>query len=275
MRTYQIASKADGERLAEALVRATKLDAPVVEKMLAFGAVQLRFRGKGPWERVRDGRLKLHPQDQVRTAYDPKVLAFKAFDNAQSVYENKNYGVWIKPAGVMSQGTDAGDHVSLLYAIEKTGKKPFPVHRLDRETEGLTVVAYTPKAAAALSQLFQEYRIQKTYWAIVTGELANLNEQGLIDHDLDGKSAQTRYRILKRLPENRLLMEAAPLTGRLHQIRRHFDLLECPVLGDPKYGRGNKNRDGMKLAAVGLVFMDPIEKVQREWSYEPEWAALN
>ncbi len=259
MKTFRPRGPAADERLGTFLARTTKLPESVVQRMLETGAVTVRFRGKGAWERVRDARLKVNADDEVVAAHDPKVLSLPAFPATPPVWEGPHYGVWGKPAGFMTQGSPSGDHTSLLYAVERAGKKAFPVHRLDRETEGLVLVAYTPKAANALSVLFQEHKIQKTYLAVVCPARPLREEEGTIDAPIDGKAATTRWRLLGPAGEGRLLLELQPLTGRLHQIRRHLVLIGAPVWGDPKYGSNNKNRDGMKLAAVGLSFTDPFD----------------
>jgi tRNA pseudouridine32 synthase/23S rRNA pseudouridine746 synthase len=270
MRVYNLKAATPGERLGEALTRVTKLPGDTIAQLLSYGAVQMRFRGKGAWERVRDARFKLHETDQIKVSHDGRVLDLPAFREAQSVAQFKSYGVWIKPAGIMAQGTDAGDHCSLLYAIERTGKQAYPVHRLDRETEGLMVVAYSSDAAAKLSRLFQEHKIKKTYLAIVAGDTSYLGvgTDGSFTDPLDGKAAETKYHVVKELEEGRLLMELSPLTGRLHQIRRHLELVDCGVWGDPKYGKRNKNREGMKLAATHLSFIDPWTREEVSFRYE-------
>ncbi|MBY0518030.1 MAG: RluA family pseudouridine synthase [Bacteriovoracaceae bacterium] len=259
MRNYTIKATTPDERLGEALTRVTKLKGDLIARMLECGAVQIRFRAKGPWERVRDPRIKLDKTDVIKACLDERVLSIPAFTDVQVIAENKNYGVYVKPAGVMAQGTDAGDHCTLLYAVNKLGKQSFPVHRLDRETEGLMLVAFNSQAAAKLSQLFQLQKVHKTYLAIVAGETSYLGvgTQGSINEPLDRKSAETQYNVLQELEDSRLLVELKPLTGRLHQIRRHLELIDCGVWGDPKYGKRNKNREGMKLAATELRFVDP------------------
>lgn len=249
-------------RLVDALKAQLSLSDETIGRLLSYGAVTLRFRGKGAWQRVRDGGVKLSPSDQILVSYEPKVLALPAYVAEAPLWESKHYGVWYKPAGVMSQGTAAGDHCSLLYAVEQLGKEPFLVHRLDRETEGIMLVAYDSRGAAALSLLFQQQKVHKTYLAIACGKLAS---SGLIDQPLDGKPAQTRYEVLKELPEQRLLVKLEPLTGRLHQIRRHLAHVHAGVWGDPKYGKGNKNREGLKLAAVALKFQDPFTLEERSF----------
>ena len=84
----------------------------------------------------------------------------------------------------------------------------------------------------------------------------------MIEFELDGKASKTSYKILESFINedgqdcSRLLVELH--TGRLHQIRRHLNMLDHPVLGDPKYGKLNKNSSGMKLKAVRLEFKDPF-----------------
>ena len=92
------------------------------------------------------------------------------------------------------------------------------------------------------------------------GDLAKQHgAQGRVDLPLDGKAAVTEYNVTAYDPATDITtVEIRLLTGRLHQIRRHLDALGCPVVGDPKYGRGNKNRDGMRLVATGLGFTCPF-----------------
>jgi tRNA pseudouridine32 synthase/23S rRNA pseudouridine746 synthase len=237
--------------------------------MLQTGAVTVRFRGKGPWTRVRDGRIMLDPLDEIQAVYEPRVLSMPEFSVTTAVWENNQYGVWWKPAGIMSQGTEAGDHTSIMRAVEKLGRKPYLVHRLDRETEGLIILAYTPKAAALLSDLFVKQAVHKTYWAIVShARYLDNEEEGKIDYKLDGKEALTHWILKETQAGDRAWLELRPATGRLHQIRRHLEMKGTPVWGDPKYGKGNKNRDGMKLASVGLSFPDPFEKVSRDFHHQ-------
>lgn len=270
MKEYRLRGPTDSElRLAPWLVERTRIIPDDVQRMLDCGAVVVRFRGKGPWVRVRDGRLKLHGDDQIHATYEPSVLALPPVVAPAPLWVGPHYGVWVKPSGVMSQGTAAGDHCSLLRAVEKTGKKVFLVHRLDRETEGLILIAFTPKAAAQLSDMFQKQEIHKTYLAqAVRGDVLS-RYNGLIDAALDGKKAETAFIILGPAGEGKVLVELRPLTGRLHQLRRHLALVGSGIWGDPKYGTGNKNRDGLRLAAVGLSFQDPFDGREKKFSYEP------
>lgn len=231
------------------------------------GAVWIQRKSAGKILRIRNLSEMIAPTDTIILNYDEKVLKLPELNKVLALEENKNYGVWIKPAGIMPQGTQAGDHTSLLRAVEKLkNKEIFLVHRLDRETEGLMLLAYNSQAAAKLSEIFQKGTIKKTYQAIVRGSL----ERGLtqtIDASLDGKEAVTHYEVLLS-NEKMSLIKVEIETGRLHQIRRHLDFIGYPVMGDPKYGQGNKNRAGLQLLAYSLAFHDPWTGKEVSWQLD-------
>jgi tRNA pseudouridine32 synthase / 23S rRNA pseudouridine746 synthase len=247
--------------LVELVQDKTKTSSALAAKLIEYGAVKLKLRSKGSFQRIRDPKYKLHSTDLIEACIDEKVLSLKPFINPLCLFECAHYGVWFKPANIMSQGTDAGDQTSLLYGIEKVGKTPFLVHRLDRETQGPMIVAYHSKAAHQLSEIFLQNKIKKYYHALVKVH-GFIEESGVIEFPLDQKEAKTSYRVLDR-SEGRALLEVELHTGRLHQIRRHLDLISAPVMGDPKYGQGNKNKNGLALAAVSIEFIDPWTREKR------------
>ncbi|KAL3823187.1 hypothetical protein ACHAXA_010071 [Cyclostephanos tholiformis] len=129
-------------------------------------------------------------------------------------------------------------------------KRPHPVHRLDRPTSGLMVIAKTKAAAAHLAREFEYRRARKTYRAIVNGvpmtssgeDGGSYSEWNTIDHDLDGKSAITEWRIIRKVRSLRgkdgqlSLLELRPKTGRYHQLRRHMAwVCKSPIIGDTTY----------------------------------------
>lgn len=222
------------------------------------------------WRRtVRGGRLRLRRAttrlkagDRIGLHYDPDLLR-RSPPPAACVLDRGRYSVWDKPAGLMTQGNDYGDHCSLLRQVERHFAPPrqvFPVHRLDREAAGLVVVAHDRGAAGQLSALMQGRAVYKRYRVEVRGDLSGRPE-GAIDIPLDGKPALSRYRLREYdagRDVSRLDVEIE--TGRRHQIRRHLERIGHPVMGDPRYGSGNADARGMQLQAVELRFMCPVQR---------------
>lgn len=243
-------------KLGEVLHQATSLSFDVLADAAAKGAVWFQKKGKGKILRLRSLHVQVDPEDKLTLYYDPRILALPELKEAACLYQSTHYGVWHKPAGVLPQGTQTGDHTSLLRLVEKEHKKDvFLIHRLDRETEGLMVIGLTAEGATKLSELFQKNLINKTYEAVVKGEMKP-GLKGTINESLDGKEAITHYEVLKA-EKGMGHLSLKIDTGRLHQIRRHLDFIGHPVMGDPKYGQGNKNREGLKLLAKSLSFQDP------------------
>lgn len=242
--------------LGEVLMKLTPLKPGELGDAATKGAVWIQRKSKGKILRIRNLNEVVFPEDTIQLFYDPKVLKLPSVTNLTAVYEDANYGVWIKPAGVVPQGSQTSDHASVLRYVElQKMKEVFLVHRLDRETTGLMMVAYNSNAAAKLSDLFQNNKIEKVYEAIVLGEIERGHRE-TITASLDDKEAITHIECLGN-KNSKSLLRVKIDTGRLHQIRRHLDFIGHPVMGDPKYGQGNKNRDGLKLVAQSLSFMDP------------------
>jgi 23S rRNA pseudouridine955/2504/2580 synthase len=154
------------------------------------------------------------------------------------VYEDNSCIVINKPAGLAVQG-GKGVGVSLDSVLAETWpQRPLLVHRLDRDTSGLILVAKTKEAARHFSRLLGEERaVIKRYLAVCKGRPAE--PEGVIRAELDVrgavKSSETRWRLLSGAGEFSLL-ELELGTGRMHQIRRHLAMTGTPVLGDDKYG---------------------------------------
>jgi 23S rRNA pseudouridine955/2504/2580 synthase len=181
------------------------------------------------------------------------VVSSQAADWLRSLILHQDEAVFVlnKPAGLAVQGgTRTTRHLDgMLAALERGGERPRLVHRLDRDTSGLLVVARTAAAAARLTEAFRRHRVEKLYWALVAGRPAIAD--GLIDHPLakqagrrgeriesvaDGQPARTRYRTVARAGKVASWLALQPLTGRTHQLRVHCALLGTPILGDRKYG---------------------------------------
>lgn len=177
------------------------------------------------------------------------------------LYEDDKVLVFDKPSGLAVQG---GSGVvrsvdSMLEAWRnKKGEKPRLVHRLDRDTSGVLVVARSRLAAMKLAESFKKRETKKTYWALVKGvpkqregkistwlikeptpdgdrmRVANHGEKGA-DH------AVSFYRVVEQAGQNLSWLEMEPYTGRTHQLRVHAAHIGCPIIGDPKYFEADQN----------------------------------
>ena len=236
----------------------TGLSKARVKDAMNKGAVWLVRKGSGR-VRLRKATFALKRNDTVELYYDPKVLAVEA-PPALCLKEFKHYSVWFKPANLLTQGTDYGDHGSLLRQVEtffNPRREVYPVHRLDREARGLIMVAHSKQIAAKLSQLFQDHLVVKRYCAEVSG-LPDIDE-GTIDDPLDGKEAVSHFIVISRhIETNTSTLQVVIETGRLHQIRRHLAGIGHPVMGDPRYGRANKDGKPMRLTAYELEWPCPL-----------------
>ncbi len=239
-----------------------------VKDAMNKGAVWLKKK-KGGMRRLRRASAALKKGDHIELRYDQKILSVKSL-SADCLSDRGGYSVWHKPSGMMAQGTIYGDHCSLMRHAElffRPQREVFLVHRLDRETSGIMLIAHSRQVAAKLSELFQKNLMTKKYRADVLGDIGKKGRKGTIEFPLDGKSAITEYQTVSFNPETYTsTVDVVIMTGRLHQIRRHFDMIGHPVMGDPRYGKGNKNVEGLKLTAVSLRFRCPITGKEVEFS---------
>lgn len=188
------------------------------------------------------------------------------------IYESKHLLGLLKPFGMPSQPDLSGDLSLLQWAQDHSPGHMHLLHRLDRPTGGIVLLAKTGKAAAALSRQFQERTVKKTYLAVVEGDcpddslelqhhLAKLPGKNFVrayDKPVRGsKPAHLRATVRART-EGLTLLEIELLTGRRHQIRAQLQRLKLWILGDHKYGKSKREVDfaGIALWAHTLTFTE-------------------
>jgi len=221
------------------------------------------------------------PADQPKGDVKPLSKEERRFFDSMIIYEDKDLYVLNKPSGFAVQGgTKTHRHLDglLMGLAGEKGERPLLVHRLDRDTSGVIVVAKRRAVASALGKLFATRNIKKTYWAVVKG--VPVPHQGRIDVALvkaksedgdrmrasregeeeDEQRAVTHYNVLDHA-KVAAWMSLRPQTGRQHQLRAHMDHLGTPIYGDNKYNGDSDLPDGVEnrlhLHARRLVFPHP------------------
>jgi 23S rRNA pseudouridine955/2504/2580 synthase len=204
------------------------------------------------------------------------MLSEVVADSVRVVDEGPHHAVLIKPAGMTVVAGRGVPRPTLLdVAIEKFGNGVRPVHRIDRVTSGLCVVAKTTFGQQALSEAFRRHLIDKRYLAIIEGNpawekididarLARIDDpdakKGPLAWqtvDASGVRALTRVRVLAR-GQGAVLVEARPETGRMHQIRIHLSHVGHPLVGDEMYGSKQKYPDEKGIALVAIAISFPL-----------------
>lgn len=192
----------------------------------------------------------------------------------RTIFQDENALVLDKPAGVSVHPRD-GDAVEKTIVDEIRDRvedsdqfRPGIVHRLDKDTSGIIIVAKNPKAKAFLQAQFKDRKVQKTYIALVHGHPEQ--DEAIIDLPIgrhsrnpmkravvgNGKEAITRYKVTKKFKDYALI-EAYPKTGRTHQIRVHLAHLGHPIVGDSVYGKSDSRLKRQFLHAHKLEITLP------------------
>ncbi len=243
---------------------------------------------------VKNSGYHLKPGDfveiEVETASNAELLPENIpleiiFEDAELIVINKAAGMLVHPTKGVRRGTLLN---AVLFHINsdqrgeiKSGKllRAGLVHRLDKQTSGLMVIAKNPRAHRILCSHFQRRLVEKKYLAVVEGIITD--DTGTINAPIgrdpeervwkitpEGKSAESRFTVLERFADKTLL-ELEPVTGRTNQLRLHCVHIGHPIIGDDKYGGREFSR--LCLHAAKLVFWHPNGNERLEFKADCDW----
>ena len=270
----RVPDAAAGERLDRFLAGLPEIGSrAVAERLLSRGGVLVDGRPRVKSHKLEGGeQLEFEPPATPVSGLTPQAMELEVpYEDEHLLVVDKPSGLVVHPAPGHAEGTLV--HGLLAYDVEggEEPDRPGIVHRLDRDTSGLLVVARSPEAHRRLQELVQTRALTREYLGLVVG--APRSRRGTVDapigrdrHDplrqsLDTatpREAVTHFEVVELLPRHALLRVSLE-TGRTHQIRVHLAAIELPVAGDPVYGRpGELGLDRQFLHAERLAFPHPF-----------------
>ena len=249
-----------------------KIPQGLIEKYLRAGKIKLNKKKiKSSYKIKTNDEVSLFKIDfkesivQKKIKFEPSKEVIKSNED-QIIDNNDNFIVLNKSSGISVQGgTKSKKNLVDIFAKSEVfqGTKPYSVHRLDKDTSGVFIMAKTRESAQLLTSLFRLRKVHKTYLAICHGELdKNSGEwnDDLIRYDGEKKiieKAKTLYKVLDKNSEASLV-ELKPITGRKHQLRKQLYAVGQPIFGDVKYKLSNSYKGinkNLMLHSYQIKFM--------------------
>ncbi|MCB2060755.1 MAG: RluA family pseudouridine synthase [Novosphingobium sp.] len=258
VRQFTVEPDDDGVRLDRWFKRhLPQVGHATVSRWARSGQIRLDGKRTDPSARLSTGQVLRVPPGGTLPSRAPKPrreLTDEEVAEAEAMVIEQDRAAIVlnKPPGLATQGGSRTTHHvdGLLDAFAADGPRPRLVHRLDKDTSGVLLIARTPGSAAFFSKRFSGRTARKIYWALVVG-VPDIDD-GLIDLPLakqpgtggekmyvdeqNGQLARTRYRVIDRAGNRAAWLELQPLTGRTHQLRVHLAAIGHPIVGDGKYG---------------------------------------
>lgn len=268
VRQFTVQPDDDGVRLDRWFKRhLPQIGFATVSRWARTGQIRVDGKRADPADRLATGQvLRVPPGGDLLKRDGPprRELSEEQVAKAEAMVITQDRAAIVlnKPPGLATQGgTGTHEHVDgLLDAFADANKEGAPrprlVHRLDKDTSGVLLIARTPGSAAFFSKRFSGRSARKIYWALVVGvpdiedglielpltkqpgtggEKMMVDESGVVGKE-GGQSARTRYRVLDQAGNRAAWVELQPLTGRTHQLRVHMAAIGHPIVGDGKYG---------------------------------------
>ncbi len=246
-----------------------------IQKIIERGGVQVSGTvRKAGYKLSEDERVEIEYDEDKPEGLEPENIPLRIISSDdQVIVLDKASGLVVHPGAGRRKGTLASALVHHFPEIASLGSEERPgiVHRLDKETSGLMVVARTPDSFESLKEQFKRREVRKTYLGMVWGRMSGSTGvftwpigrhirrgERISVRTRKPKEAETRFRVIDDLGEMSLL-EVTPVTGRTHQIRVHLAAAGHPIVGDRRYGRKKERRKCPRLFlhAHRLSFIHP------------------
>ncbi len=275
-------TETEAERLDVFVASETGLTRSYIQRLVKQGLVTVNAHTGKPGCRIKEGdRIELNIPDEPESVLIPENTPLNViWEDNHIIVVNKAPGMVIYPAAGHKSGTLMNALIARCGRLASTGAplRPGVVHRLDKDTSGLIVVAKDDAAYMNLNRQFRAREVEKHYMALIYGTLKKeigeisaaigrsaSDRKRMSTKTRDGKEAITRFEVIKRL-KPATLTRVRIITGRTHQIRVHFTSIGHPVLGDRTYGRKTTLKTGQKtisfsrqmLHACHLKFNHPV-----------------
>lgn len=250
--SFEFEAGPDKPRLDEFIAQQLpKISLTRIRRLIAEGDVLVNQEKSVKGVRLQHGdqvSVKIYAAEKSSATPEPIPLDI-LYEDDHLIVVNKPVGLLVHPSRHDKSGTLLNGLAYHFWEASGAAIRPGLVHRLDRDTSGVIVVAKTPRAHRTLSKHFRERWVRKFYQALVSGRMER--DSGEINAPIgcdpkawphwrvmseseEGKPAQTRYRVKRRFSAHTLL-ELEPLTGRTHQLRIHCNLIGHPIVGDRIY----------------------------------------